>query len=145
MNQQAMPSAPSLRTSPVVGVEDVHAVDLHLDPRDLPVVPADREDVDVRLAEDDEQVALAGVLQVVGHVEVGVHARLEDRDAAERFELRRVGVVVEGAGDQDVEAGVPASRAAATRSGRDTVPNSGPMKIPARFSGAGVSSSPPSR
>jgi hypothetical protein len=34
---------------------------------------------DVRLAEHDEQVALAGVLQVVGHVQVEVHARLQDR------------------------------------------------------------------
>ena len=64
------------------------------------------EDVDVRLAEDDEQVALAGVLQIVRHVQVGVHARLEHRDAAELVELRGVGVVVEGAGDQHVEAGI---------------------------------------
>ena len=62
--------------------------------------------VDVRLAEDDEQVAFAGVLEVVGHVQVGVHARLEHGDAAELVELRGVGVVVEGAGDQHVEVGV---------------------------------------
>ena len=65
-----------------------------------------RQDRDVRLAEDDEQVALAGVLQVVGHVQVGVHARLEHRDAAELVELRGVRLVVEGAGDQHVEPGV---------------------------------------
>jgi hypothetical protein len=65
------------------------------------------QDVDVRLAEDHEEVALAaGVLQVVGHVQVGVHARLEDGDAAELVELGGVGVVVEGAGDEHVEAGV---------------------------------------
>ena len=62
--------------------------------------------VDVRLAEDDEEVALAGVLEVVGHVQVGVHARLEHGDAAELVELRGVGLVVEGAGDQHVEVGV---------------------------------------
>jgi hypothetical protein len=45
------------------------------------------QDVDVGLAEDHEQVALAGVLQVLGHVQVGVHARLEHRDAAELVEL----------------------------------------------------------
>ena len=64
------------------------------------------QNLDVRLAEDDEQIALAGVLQVVGHVQVGVHARLEHGDAAELVELGGVGVVVEGAGDQHVEAGV---------------------------------------
>ena len=65
------------------GVEDVHAVDLDLDLAVLGV-----EDVDVRLAEDDEQVALAGVLQVVGHVQVGVHAGLEHGDAAELARTR---------------------------------------------------------
>ena len=82
-------------------VEDVHAVDLHLN---LAILR--REDVDVRLAEDDEEVALAGVLQVVGHVQVGVHARLEHGDAAELVELRGMGVVVEGAGDEHVEVGI---------------------------------------
>ena len=48
---------------------------------------------------------MAGVLQVVGHVQVVVHARFQHRDAAEALELRRVGVVVEGAGDQQIEAG----------------------------------------
>ena len=72
--------------------------------------------VDVRLAEDHEQVALAGVLQVVGHVQVGVHARLEHRDAAELAELGGVRLVVEGAGDQHVEPGV-----ARLAGGRDEV------------------------
>ena len=49
---------------------------------------------------------LAGVLQVAGHVQVGVHARLEDGDAADLPELRCVGLVVERAGDQHVEADV---------------------------------------
>ena len=39
-------------------------------------------------------------------MQVGVHARLEHRDAAELIELRRVGIVVERAGDQHIEAGV---------------------------------------
>ena len=64
------------------------------------------QDVDIGLAEDDEEVALAGVLEVAGHVQVGVHARLEHRDAPELLELGGVGVVAEGAGDQHVEAGV---------------------------------------
>ena len=78
-----------------------NSVDLHLD-----LAALGREDVDVRLAEDDEQVALASVLQVVGHVQVGVHARLEHGDAAELVEFRGMGVVVEGAGNQHIEVGI---------------------------------------
>ena len=58
------------------GVEDVDAVDLHLHPPGLGVVALDREDLDVGLTEDDEEVALARVGEVVGHMEVGVHAGL---------------------------------------------------------------------
>ena len=65
-----------------------------------------RQQVDVRLAEDDEEVAFAGVLEVVGHVQVGVHAGLEHGDAAELVELRGVRLVVEGAGDQHIETGI---------------------------------------
>ena len=101
MNQQAMPSAPSLTHFAGLRLEDIHAVDLHAQ---LAVRLGDQ--VDVRLAEDDEQVALAGVLEVFGHVQVGVHARLEHRDAAELAELGGVRLVVEGAGDQHVEAGI---------------------------------------
>ena len=101
MNQQAMPSAPSLRTSPVLGWKTSTPLTFTWICAVLGV-----EDVDVRLAEDHEQVALAGVLQVLGHVQVGVHAGLEHRDAAELVELGGVGLVVEGAGDQHVEAGV---------------------------------------
>ena len=60
-----------------VGVEDVHAVNPHADG-----VAAVLQDVDIGLAEDDEEVALAGVLEVAGHVEIGVHARLQHRDGA---------------------------------------------------------------
>ena len=41
----------------------------------------------VGLAEDHEQVARAGVLQGAGHVQVGTHTHLEDRDAVELAEL----------------------------------------------------------
>ena len=82
-------------------MEDVHTVDLHLH-----LATLRREEIDVRLAENDEEVALAGVLQIVGHVQVGVHARLEHGDAAELVELRGMGVVVEGAGDEHVEVGI---------------------------------------
>ena len=87
-------------------MEDIHAVDLDLD---LPVFGI--QDVDIRLAEDHEQVALAGVLQIVGHVQVGVHARLEHRDRAQLAEFGRAGIVVEGAGDQHIEAGIARLRA----------------------------------
>ena len=63
-------------------------------------------DVDVRLAEDDEEIALAGVLEVAGHVQVGVHLRLQDRQRAELGDFRGVRVEGEGAGDQGVEARV---------------------------------------
>ena len=46
-----------------VGVEHVDAVDLDLDLARLGVVVLDRDDLDVGLAEDDEQVALAVFLR----------------------------------------------------------------------------------
>ena len=101
MNQQAMPSAPSLRTSPVCGWNTSTPFTFT---RSLPSFS--RQQVDVRLAEDDEEIALAGVLEVLGHVQVGIHAGLEHRDAAELVELGGVRLVVEGAGDQHVEAGI---------------------------------------
>ena len=88
-----------------VGVENVDAVDLYLDLARLGTVVLDRDDLDVGFAEDHEQVALAGVLEVSGHVQVGVHA-LEDRDATELAELGGVRLVAESAGDQHVEIGV---------------------------------------
>ena len=66
-----MPSASVAADFAGVGVEYVHAVDLHAN---LPVLCI-AGSINVRLAEDDEQVAFAGVLQIVGHVQVGIHAR----------------------------------------------------------------------
>jgi len=48
------------------------------------------------------RLPLARVLQVVGHVEIGVHAGLEDRDPAQLAELGRVDIVVEAASDEHV-------------------------------------------
>lgn len=45
----------------------------------------------------------AGVFVVVGHVEVGIHTRLQQGDTAKLVELRRVGIVVEGAGDKRIK------------------------------------------
>src|SRR5690606_30349609 len=64
-------------------------------------------DLDVGLAEDDEEVARAGRFQVAAHMQVGVHAGFQYRHAAELVELGGMGVVVEGAGDQHVETGIP--------------------------------------
>ena len=83
--------------------EDVDSVDLHLH---LIRLAFDGQQVDVRFAEDHEQIAFAGVLQVFGHVQVGVHAGFEHRDAAQSVELGRVSFVVERTGDQYVELGV---------------------------------------
>ena len=96
------------------------------------------EDVDVGFAEYDEEVAFARVLEVAAHVQVGVHARLQDRDPSELVEIRRVGFVVEGAGDQDVEVGVCGLTGGLHQIGDGrTVPNSGPIKMAARFSAPG--------
>jgi len=80
-------------------IEDIDAVYL-----DAQAVAGIGEEFDVGLAEDDEEVAFAGGLEVVGHVEVGVHAGFEHGDAAEFVEFSGVGLVVEGAGDEDIEA-----------------------------------------
>ena len=101
MNQQAMPSAPLLTTSPVWGLKT--STPFHLDTQ-LAVLFGD--EVDVRLAEDDEEIAFAGVLEVLGHVQVGVHAGLEHGDAAQLVELGGVRLVVEGAGDEHIETGI---------------------------------------
>ena len=84
-----------------VGVEDVHAVDA-----DSYLSVFGVENVDVWLAEDDEEVAFAGVFEVARHVQVGVHPGFEDGDSAEFVEFGGVRVVVEGAGDKHVESGV---------------------------------------
>lgn len=62
-----------------VGVVAVH--------RGFQVLAVLVKDVDIGFAEDDEHVALAGVLQVLGHVQVGIHARFQHRDAAELVEI----------------------------------------------------------
>ena len=72
----------------------------------LGAVVLDRNDLDVGFAEDHEQVALAGVLEVAGCVQVGIHACLEDRDATELAEFGGVRLVAERAGDEHVEVGV---------------------------------------
>src|SRR5699024_4671033 len=54
----------------------------------------------------DEKVAFAGVLEVVSHVEVGIHPGFKDWDPTEFVEFGGMGRIVEGAGDEYVEAAV---------------------------------------
>ena len=110
-------------------VEHVHALEAHPHP-----VPFHLLDCEVRLAEDDEEVPLAGVPEVVRHVEVGVHPGLEDREAAEFRELARVRVVGEGARHQHIEArfgGLP-------RGGGEIRTRDGPELGPDQDSGAAL-------
>ena len=96
------------------GVEHVDAIDL-----DLVLLVFRFRDVYVRFAEDDEQVALAGVLKVFGHMQVGVHPGFEHRYATQFLKLRRVGVVVEGAGDEYVETSITGFQPGRHSPGRD--------------------------
>ena len=103
MNQQAMSSVDALRIWPGRRVVDVDALDLD---RQLVALLLD---FDVRLAEDHEQVAGAGVFQerfVAGaDQEVGVHPRGQDGQLAVALGfLGDVRVEGEAADDQDVEA-----------------------------------------
>ena len=81
-----------------VGMEDVHPIDL-----DPELIVTRIEEIDVGFTEDDEEVAFARVLEIVRHVQVGVHAGFEDGNAPQPVELGCVGFVIECAGDQHVE------------------------------------------
>ena len=59
------------------GVKDIYADDLYVN---LAVLRF--QDLNVWLAENDEQVSLARVLQFIGHVQVGVHPCLQDWNLA---------------------------------------------------------------
>ena len=52
--------------------------------------------VDVGLAEDGEQVAGAGLLQLLAHQQVGVHPHHQHRDAAELAVARDAGEALVG-------------------------------------------------
>jgi hypothetical protein len=60
-----------------VGVEHVNAVHFHAD-----FAVLFRQNRNVRLAEDDKKISLAGVFQVIGHVQVGIHSGFKHRDVA---------------------------------------------------------------
>ena len=53
-----------------------------------------------------KRLPLPVFLRSSSHVEIGVHASLQDRDPTQLVEIRRVRFVVEGARDQHVKARV---------------------------------------
>ncbi len=81
-----------------IGVEDIHTVDLYAH-----LAVFFRQENNIRLAEDDEEIAFTRVLEVAGHVQVGVHAGLEYGEAAELAEFGGMRLVVEGAGNQHIK------------------------------------------
>ncbi len=84
-----------------IGMKDVNAVNLNPN-----LVVSGIKDIYIRFTEDDKQVSLAGIFEIVGHVQVGVHSGFEDRNTAEFGEFGRVSVVIEGAGDERIETGI---------------------------------------
>jgi hypothetical protein len=79
-----------------------------IDPFDFhpDLVRANGLDLDVGLAEHDEEVASAGAFELARHMQVGVHARLQDRDAPDAVEFGRASIEIEGAGDHQIEPGI---------------------------------------
>ena len=73
-----------------IGMKHINAIDLNLD---LTIIRI--ENINIRFAKDNEEIAFAGILQVISHVEIGIHPRFEDRNATELVELRGMGFVVE--------------------------------------------------
>lgn len=65
-----------------VRMKNIDAVDFNLY---LPVFCIDN--VDVGFTEDNEEIALSGIFEIVGHVQVGVHSGFENGDAAKFVEL----------------------------------------------------------
>src|SRR5712692_6518134 len=100
MNQQAMPSALSLMTSPVWGLKTSTPFTFT---RILPSFSLKSMSGSPKMT---NRLPLPVFFEIVRHVQVRVHPSLEHRDAAQLIELRRVCLVVEGAGYQYVEPGV---------------------------------------
>ena len=96
-----MPSVPSDTTSPVCGLNTSTPDTLTvISPPPMSVISTSGS------PKTTNRLPAAGGLEILGHVQVGVHPRLQHRHPAELVELGGMGIVVEGAGDQDVEAGV---------------------------------------
>lgn len=83
------------------GMENINALDL-----DLQLAPGGRQQFDIGFVEDDKEIALPGILEVFGHVKIGIHPGLQNRDAAKLMKLTGMRVEIERAGDEHVELGV---------------------------------------
>lgn len=83
------------------GIEYVYSVDLNLYLLILGV-----KNVDVRLPKDDEAVAVTGVGEVLGHMQVGVYPGLEHIGPSQLLKLIGMGVAAERTGDEGIQAGV---------------------------------------
>src|ERR1700730_925314 len=99
MNQQAIPSGPSLRTSPVLGWKTSTPFTFA---RSLPsfsskMVMSGSPKMTKRLPLPEF------FFEVIGHVQIGIHPGLEDRDAAQLIEFRGVRLIIESAGDENIE------------------------------------------
>jgi hypothetical protein len=78
--------------------EDIYSVDSY---SNLSVRVGDQ--VDIWLSKDNEEISLAGVLEILCHMQIGIHPGYENGHVPERVELGGVGFIVECTGDQDIE------------------------------------------
>jgi hypothetical protein len=85
MNEQAIPSAPSLRTAPVLGWKKSTPFTFkrNLQSFSLAMVMSGSPKMTNRLP-------LPVFFEIVGHMQISVHAGLEHRNATQLTELRRV-------------------------------------------------------
>ena len=86
---------------PRVGVEYIHAFHTHANSSVLLIL-----DVDVGLTKHDKEIPFARILQLVGHVKVGVHLGFKDWQRPKLGQLGGMRIEIEGTGDHDVEPGI---------------------------------------
>src|SRR5262249_54844568 len=80
------------------GIKDIDAEHLHLN-----IVFFRWQDFDVGLTKNDEQIALAGILEFIGHMEIRIHASLKYVNATELVKLGRLAFVAKGACNQYIK------------------------------------------
>src|ERR1700743_156687 len=81
------PVAPNLTTG---GIEHIHPG--HLDPDPRIGLGQQR---DIRFAENHEQIPFSSVLELLRHMQIRIHSRLEDWNSPQSAELSRICFVVE--------------------------------------------------
>jgi len=65
-----------------IGMKDIHTVDFNLN-----FVFFYIHNIDVRLAKNDKEIALARIFEIACHVKIGVHARFQNWNSAEFVEF----------------------------------------------------------